>query len=132
MDRENSIKLFEEKTIRTHWDTEKEKWYFSIVDVIAVLINSENPQTYWCVMKKRLIDQYLFAEKQVVFCEKSKLLEKEWLDILHNNQIRLEKIFDVDIETQDFDVIVSLLLYLIVSVTFEDKFIDALNNGYLN
>jgi|GEM_PF-1825598 hypothetical protein len=55
----------------------------------------------------------------------------EWLDILQNNQIMLEKIFDVDVETQDFDVIVSLLLYLVESVTFEDKFIDALNNGYL-
>lgn len=57
MDRENSIKLFEEKTIRTHWDEEKEKWYFSIVDVIAILTNSENPQTYWRVMKKRLIEE---------------------------------------------------------------------------
>ena len=55
----------------------------------------------------------------------------EWLDILHNKQIKLEKVFDVDVETQDFDVIASLLLYLVVSVTFEDKFIDALNNGYL-
>lgn len=55
----------------------------------------------------------------------------KWLDILHNNQIELEKIFDVNVETQDFDVIVSLLLYLVESITFEDKFIDALNNGYL-
>jgi hypothetical protein len=55
----------------------------------------------------------------------------EWLDILENNQIELEKIFDVDVEKQDFDVIVSLLLYLVDSVTYEDKFIDALNNGYL-
>ncbi|CEO88826.1 hypothetical protein [Syntrophaceticus schinkii] len=55
----------------------------------------------------------------------------EWLNILHNKQIKLEKVFDVDVETQDFDVIASLLLYLVVSVTFEDKFIDALNNGYL-
>ena len=38
---------------------------------------------------------------------------------------------DIDIETQDFDVIASLLLYLVESITFEDKFIDALNNGYL-
>jgi hypothetical protein len=57
--------------------------------------------------------------------------EPEWLDVLDNNQIKLEKIFDVDVETQDFDVIVSLLLYLVESITFEDKFIDALNNGYL-
>ena len=55
----------------------------------------------------------------------------EWLDILDNNQIEIEKIFDVDVETQSFDVIASLLLYLVESITFEDKFIDALNNGYL-
>ena len=55
----------------------------------------------------------------------------KWLDILHNNQIRLEKVFDVDVETQDFDVIASLLLYLVDSLILEDKFIDALNNGYL-
>ena len=55
--KENSIKLFEEKTIRTHWDAEAEKWYFSIVDVLAVLTNSENPQTYWRVLKKRLLDE---------------------------------------------------------------------------
>lgn len=55
----------------------------------------------------------------------------EWLDILHNNQIKLEKIFDVDVEMQDTAVIISLLLYLVGSITFEDKFIDALNNGYL-
>ena len=55
----------------------------------------------------------------------------KWLDILHNKQFKLEKVFDIDVETQDFDVIASLLLYLVVSITFEDKFIDALNNGYL-
>lgn len=52
----------------------------------------------------------------------------KWLDILHNKQFKLEKVFDVDVETQDFDVIASLLLYLVASITFEDKFIDALNN----
>ena len=55
MDREKSIKLFEEKTIRTHWDVEAEKWYFSIVDALAVLTDSENPQIYWRVLKKRLL-----------------------------------------------------------------------------
>jgi hypothetical protein len=57
MGKDNSIKLFEEKSIRTHWDADKEKWYFSIVDVIAVLTDSENPQTYWRVLKKRLLDE---------------------------------------------------------------------------
>ena len=57
--------------------------------------------------------------------------EYEWLDILHDKQIRLEDIFDVDVEMQDIAITVSLLLYLVESITFEDKFMDALNNGYL-
>ena len=55
----------------------------------------------------------------------------KWLDILKNSQIRLEDVFDVEVEKQDFDVIASLLLYLVASLILEDKFIDALNNGYL-
>lgn len=55
----------------------------------------------------------------------------EWLDVLDNSQISIEEIFDVDVETQNLEVIVSLLLYLVDSVTLEDKFIDALKNGYL-
>lgn len=50
----NSIKLFEEREIRAHWDEEKEEWYFSIVDVIAVLTDSANPRKYWSVLKTRL------------------------------------------------------------------------------
>jgi len=50
-----NIKLFESKKVRTHWDEEKETWYFAIVDVIAILSESENPQVYWRVMKKRLL-----------------------------------------------------------------------------
>lgn len=51
------IQLFENQRIRTAWDEEKEEWYFSIVDVVAVLTDSPNPQTYWRVMKKRLKDE---------------------------------------------------------------------------
>ncbi|WP_149242028.1 BRO family protein [Dyadobacter sp. 32] len=51
------IKLFEEKKVRTHWDEKNEVWYFAIVDVIAVLTDSPNPQVYWRVMKKRLKDE---------------------------------------------------------------------------
>jgi len=50
----DKLQLFENKAIRTAWDEEKEEWYFSIVDVVAVLTDSPNPQTYWRVMKKRL------------------------------------------------------------------------------
>ena len=54
---ENSIKLFGDDKIRAIWDNEQEKWYFSIVDVVAVLTESPNPQTYWRVLKKRLKDE---------------------------------------------------------------------------
>lgn len=57
MDDKEAIQKFEDKQIRTAWDAEQEKWYFSIVDVIAVLTDSPNPQTYWRVMKKRLKDE---------------------------------------------------------------------------
>jgi hypothetical protein len=53
----DKLQLFEDKAIRTAWDEEKEEWYFSVVDVVAVLTESPNPQTYWRVMKKRLKDE---------------------------------------------------------------------------
>ncbi len=53
----DALKLFEEKKVRTHWDETKEKWYFSIVDVISILTDSSNPQVYWRVLKKRLSDE---------------------------------------------------------------------------
>ncbi|MFA5996063.1 MAG: Bro-N domain-containing protein [Patescibacteria group bacterium] len=52
-----SIVLFETDPIRRHWDAKQEKWYFSVVDVVAVLTNSTNPQVYWRVLKKRLLDE---------------------------------------------------------------------------
>ena len=52
-----SLQLFDDQPIRTAWDEANEEWYFAIVDVVAVLTGSPNPQTYWRVMKKRLRDQ---------------------------------------------------------------------------
>ena len=57
MTKKTAIKLFEQKQVRTQWDDEQEKWYFSIVDVISALTESKNPQVYWRVLKKRLIDE---------------------------------------------------------------------------
>lgn len=48
------IKLFEDKKVRTIWDEEAEEWYFSVVDVVAVLTESQNPRKYWSVLKTRL------------------------------------------------------------------------------
>ena len=50
-------KIFNKETIRTVWDKKEEKYYISVVDIIAVLSDSKNPQTYWRVMKKRLKDE---------------------------------------------------------------------------
>ena len=49
------IKIFEERQVRTIWDKEKEEWYFSVVDVIAVLTDSDRPRKYWNDLKNKLI-----------------------------------------------------------------------------
>ncbi|MEG0701250.1 MAG: Bro-N domain-containing protein, partial [Muribaculaceae bacterium] len=54
MTQQNKIQLFEERKVRTLWDDEQEKWYFSIVDVVGVLTDSPNPRKYWSVLKTRL------------------------------------------------------------------------------
>ncbi len=54
MTKENTIKLFDEKPVRTVWDAEYEKWYISIIDVVGVLTDSPNPRKYWSVLKTRL------------------------------------------------------------------------------
>ena len=54
MTQKQAIQLFEEKKVRTVWDDEQEKWYFSVVDVIGALTDSDNPRKYWSVLKTRL------------------------------------------------------------------------------
>lgn len=49
-----NIKLFESKKVRTHWDDVQESWYFSIIDVIAILTNSPRPRKYWSALKTKL------------------------------------------------------------------------------
>ena len=50
----DTVKLYENNYIRSAWVEEKEEWYFSIIDVIAVLTESDNPRKYWSVLKTRL------------------------------------------------------------------------------
>lgn len=52
--KETAIKLFNDRKIRTHWDEEQEKWYFSIVDVIEVLTENDRPRKYWSDLKSKL------------------------------------------------------------------------------
>lgn len=54
MTNKNTIQLFENKKVRTLWDEEQEKWYFSIVDVIEILTDSTNPRRYWSDLKIKL------------------------------------------------------------------------------
>lgn len=57
MDPKKAIKLFNDQKIRVQWSEEEEKWYFSIVDVVAVLTESENPRRYWSDLKRKLKDE---------------------------------------------------------------------------
>ena len=49
-----SIQLFDNKKIRTQWDTEQEKWYFSVIDIVSVLTESADATAYWRKLKQRL------------------------------------------------------------------------------
>ena len=71
MEKDKSIKLFEEKTIRTQWDAETEKWFFSIVDVCAVLSESIDSAAYWRKLKQRLVAE---GNETVTNCHGLKML----------------------------------------------------------
>jgi hypothetical protein len=75
MKKEKRIAIFEGKKIRRHWDDRREKWFFSVVDIIAVLTGSENPQVYWRVLKKRLIDEG--SDETVTKCNALKMLAQD-------------------------------------------------------
>ena len=70
MVKQNAIKVFEEKKVRTVWDSDKEELYFSIVDVVAVLTDSPNPRNYWKVLKHRLVKE---GNESVTNCNQLKM-----------------------------------------------------------
>jgi len=71
MTQKHKIQLFEDKKVRTVWDDQEEKWYFSIVDVCGVLAESDNPQVYWRVLKNRLKKE---GNETVTNCNALKML----------------------------------------------------------
>lgn len=74
MNKETAIKLFEEKQIRTYWDEDEEKWYFSIIDIVSVLTNQSSHQgarNYWKVLKSRLLKD---GNETVTNCNRLKML----------------------------------------------------------
>ena len=74
MAKQNTIKLFEEKKVRTIWDDKEEKWYFSIVDVVGILTDSPNPRNYWKVLKNRLKKE---GSELVTNCNQLKLVSSD-------------------------------------------------------
>lgn len=68
---ENKIKIFENKQIRTLWNQTEEEWYFSVVDIVGVLSNSENPNNYWKVLKNRLKKE---GSELVTNCNRLKMI----------------------------------------------------------
>jgi len=67
----NKIQSFENKKVRSVWDAEKEEWFFSVVDVVAVLTDSPNPRNYWKVLKHRLVAE---GSELVTNCNQLKML----------------------------------------------------------
>ena len=74
MNKENEIKIFESHKVRTVWDEENEKWYLSIVDVIAILTESPNPRNYWKVLKHRVAKE---GNESVTNCNQLKMLSSD-------------------------------------------------------
>ncbi|MBL4585487.1 MAG: Bro-N domain-containing protein, partial [Flavobacteriales bacterium] len=57
MNRDSKIQLFQEKSVRTHWDEDQEKWFFSIIDVVSILTESPRSRKYWNALKTKMKDE---------------------------------------------------------------------------
>lgn len=74
MTKQDAIKIFEDRKVRTVWDSETEEWYFSIVDVVGILTDSPNPRNYWKVLKHRLVKE---GNESVTNCNQLKMLSSD-------------------------------------------------------
>jgi len=77
MKKENDIKLFDDKEVRTLWDADQEKWYISIIDVVEILtsqVNYQGARNYWKVLKHRLLKE---GNETVTNCNRLKMLAKD-------------------------------------------------------
>ena len=86
MSKQSALKLFEDKKVRTIWDDEQEKWYFSIVDVVGVLSESIDPQAYWRKLKQRLKEE---GNETVTNCHGLKM-------IANDGKMRLTDVADTE------------------------------------
>ena len=74
MAKKQEIKIFENKKVRTAWDSETEQWYFSIVDIVAILTESVDPQAYWRKLKQRLKNE---GNETVTTCHALKMISAD-------------------------------------------------------
>ena len=79
-------KTFEDKKVRTVWDSDEEKYYISVVDIVEILTESENPRHYWNVLKGRLKEE---GNETVTNCDQLKLPAKD-------GKLRLTDVVDVE------------------------------------
>lgn len=88
MGEDNKIQLFENQPIRTAWDEELEEWYFSIIDVVAVLTESKDANAYWRKLKQRLIQE---GNETVTNCHTLKMKaadgKKRMTDVANTEQL---------------------------------------------
>lgn len=88
MEQKFAIKLFEEKQVRSVWDDEQEKWFFSVIDIIGVITESTNSNNYWKVMKSRIKKE---GSRLVTDCNQLKLQSKDGkfykTDVAHTEQL---------------------------------------------
>ncbi len=75
MKQKQAIQLFERRKVRTVWDEEHEKWYFSVVDVVGVLTDSPDPKRYWSVLKTRIKKES--ENESTTICSTFKLLASD-------------------------------------------------------
>ena len=81
--KKQEIQLFEDKKVRSVWDSEQEKWYFSIVDIVAVLTESADPQAYWRKLKQRLKQE---GNETVTGCHGLKMMALSYFMSMGKNQ----------------------------------------------
>jgi hypothetical protein len=74
MTKETALQIFEQKQVRSLWNEEEEKWYFSIVDVVGILSESPNPNNYWKVLKNRLKKE---GSQLVTDCNQLKMVSSD-------------------------------------------------------
>lgn len=88
MTKKESLKIFEERKVRTIWDDDTEEWYFSVVDVVAILTDSVDPNAYWRKLKQRLKKE---GNQTVTNCHSLKLLaadgKKRLTDVIDTQEL---------------------------------------------